>query len=73
MFKNDTKLMESAIALAEELHFTRGSQIAHQPADADKEHPGCGGAYGAFEYDAASDTFRLADLIDKPPQGNDAT
>jgi mono/diheme cytochrome c family protein len=27
---------------------------------------------GAFEYDAASNTFRLADLKDKPPQGNDA-
>jgi hypothetical protein len=27
--------------------------------------------YGAFEYDAASDTFRLANLTDKP-QGNDA-
>jgi mono/diheme cytochrome c family protein len=31
-----------------------------------------GWGYGAFEYDAASDTFRLADLKDKPPQGNDA-
>ncbi|MGA9669841.1 MAG: cytochrome P460 family protein [Terracidiphilus sp.] len=31
-----------------------------------------GWGYGAFEYDAASDTFRPADLKDKPPQGNDA-
>jgi mono/diheme cytochrome c family protein len=31
-----------------------------------------GWGYGAFEYDAASDTFRLANLKDKPPQGNDA-
>ena len=26
----------------------------------------------AFEYDAASNTFRPADLSDKPPQGHDA-
>jgi mono/diheme cytochrome c family protein len=31
-----------------------------------------GWGYGAFEYDAASNTFRAADLKDKPPQGNDA-
>jgi mono/diheme cytochrome c family protein len=31
-----------------------------------------GWGYGAFEYDAASDTFRAADLKDKPPQANDA-
>jgi cytochrome c553 len=31
-----------------------------------------GWGYGAFEYDAASNTFRPADLKDKPPQGNDA-
>jgi mono/diheme cytochrome c family protein len=31
-----------------------------------------GWGYGAFEYDAASNTFRLANLKDKPPQGNDA-
>jgi mono/diheme cytochrome c family protein len=31
-----------------------------------------GWGYGAFEYDAASDTFRPATLKDKPPQGNDA-
>ena len=31
-----------------------------------------GWGYGAFEYDATSDTFRPADLKDKPPQGNDA-
>jgi mono/diheme cytochrome c family protein len=31
-----------------------------------------GWGYGAFEYDAASDTFRPANLKDKPPQGNDA-
>ncbi|WP_198137548.1 cytochrome P460 family protein [Terriglobus sp. TAA 43] len=31
-----------------------------------------GWGYGAFEYDAASGTFRLANLGDKPPQGNDA-
>jgi mono/diheme cytochrome c family protein len=31
-----------------------------------------GWGYGAFEYDAASNRFRLADLKDKPPQGNDA-
>ena len=31
-----------------------------------------GWGYGAFEYDAASDTFRPANLRDKPPQGNDA-
>jgi mono/diheme cytochrome c family protein len=31
-----------------------------------------GWGYGAFEYDAASGTFRIADLKDKPPQANDA-
>jgi mono/diheme cytochrome c family protein len=31
-----------------------------------------GWGYGAFELDAASNTFRLANLKDKPPQGNDA-
>jgi mono/diheme cytochrome c family protein len=31
-----------------------------------------GWGYGVFEYDAATDTFRLGNLSDKPPQGNDA-
>ena len=31
-----------------------------------------GWGWGAFEYDAASDTFRPADSNDKPPQANDA-
>ena len=31
-----------------------------------------GWGYGAFEYDAASNTFRPANLKDKPPQGSDA-
>ena len=31
-----------------------------------------GRACGVFEYDAASDKFRLGNLSDKPPQGNDA-
>jgi Cytochrome P460 len=31
-----------------------------------------GWGWGAFEYNAASDTFRPADLTDKPPQANDA-
>jgi mono/diheme cytochrome c family protein len=31
-----------------------------------------GWGYGAFEYDAASNTFGPATLKDKPPQGNDA-
>lgn len=31
-----------------------------------------GWGYGAFEYDAATGAFRLANLGDKPPQGNDA-
>jgi len=31
-----------------------------------------GWGYGVFEYDAATDTFRLGNLTDKPPQGNDA-
>jgi Cytochrome P460 len=31
-----------------------------------------GWGYGAFEYEAASDTFRPATLADKPPQANDA-
>jgi mono/diheme cytochrome c family protein len=31
-----------------------------------------GWGYGVFEYDAASDKFRLGNLADKPPQGNDA-
>ena len=31
-----------------------------------------GWGYGVFEYDAASGTFRLGNLSDKPPQGNDA-
>jgi hypothetical protein len=33
---------------------------------------GAGWGYGAFEYDAASDTFRPATAADQPPQGNDA-
>jgi hypothetical protein len=31
-----------------------------------------GWGYGAFEYDAAANTFTPATLKDKPPQGNDA-
>ena len=31
-----------------------------------------GWGYAAFEYDAASDTFRPGTLTDQPPQGNDA-
>jgi mono/diheme cytochrome c family protein len=31
-----------------------------------------GWGYGVFEYDAATDIFRLGNLTDKPPQGNDA-
>ena len=31
-----------------------------------------GWGYGVFEYDAATDTFRLGNLTDKPPQANDA-
>jgi mono/diheme cytochrome c family protein len=31
-----------------------------------------GWGYGVFEYDPASDTFRLGNLTDKPPPGNDA-
>jgi mono/diheme cytochrome c family protein len=31
-----------------------------------------GWGYGVFEYDAATDTFRLGNLTDKPPQGSDA-
>jgi mono/diheme cytochrome c family protein len=31
-----------------------------------------GWGYGVFEYDAASIKFRLGNLTDKPPQGNDA-
>ena len=31
-----------------------------------------GWGYGVFEYDAASGKFRLGNLADKPPQGNDA-
>lgn len=31
-----------------------------------------GWGWGAFEYDAASDTFRPANTADKPPQENDA-
>jgi mono/diheme cytochrome c family protein len=31
-----------------------------------------GWGYGVFEHDTASDTFRLGDLKDKPPQANDA-
>jgi hypothetical protein len=31
-----------------------------------------GWGYGVFEYDPASDRFRLGNLTDKPPQGNDA-
>jgi hypothetical protein len=31
-----------------------------------------GWGYGAFDYDATSETFRPANLKDKPPQGNDA-
>jgi mono/diheme cytochrome c family protein len=32
-----------------------------------------GWGYGAFEYDPAANTFRPADLKDKPPQGNNAS
>ena len=31
-----------------------------------------GWGYGVFEYEAATGTFRLGNLKDKPPQGNDA-
>ncbi len=31
-----------------------------------------GWGYGAFDYDAASDTFKPGTTVDKPPQGNDA-
>ena len=31
-----------------------------------------GWGYGAFEYDAASETFRPGTVADQPPQGNDA-
>ena len=31
-----------------------------------------GWGYGAFEYEAASDTFRPGNASDQPPQGNDA-
>jgi len=31
-----------------------------------------GWGYGAFEYDATSDTFRPGNTSDQPPQGNDA-
>jgi Cytochrome P460 len=31
-----------------------------------------GWGYGAFEYEASSDTFRLATTTDQPPQSNDA-
>jgi Cytochrome P460 len=31
-----------------------------------------GWGYGAFEYDNTSDTFRLGNETDQPPQGNDA-
>jgi hypothetical protein len=31
-----------------------------------------GWGYGAFEYDAASDTFKPATTADSPPQANDA-
>ncbi len=38
-----------------------------------KRFAGSGGwGYGAFEYDATSNTFTPANLKDKPPQGNDA-
>ena len=33
---------------------------------------GGGWGYGAFEYDAASDTFHPAGASDSPPQANDA-
>jgi hypothetical protein len=32
-----------------------------------------GWGYGAFKYDAVSDTFTPVTLADKPPQGNNAT
>jgi hypothetical protein len=38
-----------------------------------KRFAGSGGwGYAEFEYDAASDTFRLGTLDDEPPQANDA-
>jgi hypothetical protein len=33
---------------------------------------GGGWGYAAFEYDAATDTFRPANMSDAPPQANDA-
>lgn len=39
-----------------------------------KRFAGSGGwGYAAFEYDAASDTFRPGNSTDKPPQNNDAS
>jgi Cytochrome P460 len=32
-----------------------------------------GWGWAVFEYDAASHTFRPGTMVDKPPQGNDAT
>jgi Cytochrome P460 len=40
--------------------------------DAKRFADGGGWGYGAFEYDSASDTFRPANLTDRPPQANDA-
>jgi hypothetical protein len=40
--------------------------------DAKRFPDGHGWGYGAFKYDAASDTFTPVSLTDKPPQGNDA-
>ncbi|HXJ19422.1 MAG TPA: cytochrome P460 family protein [Polyangia bacterium] len=40
--------------------------------DSKKYPDGNGWGYAAFEYDAATDTFRPGTTTDKPPQGNDA-
>jgi len=40
--------------------------------DSERFRDSDGWGYGVFEYDPASDTFRLGNLTDEPPQGNDA-
>jgi Cytochrome P460 len=51
---------------------TRVADVDFMVKDSKKFADSGGWGWGAFDYDAASDTFTPATLADKPPQGNDA-
>jgi hypothetical protein len=48
------------------------SDVDFMVKDSKKFADSGGWGWGAFDYNAASDTFTPATLADKPPQGNDA-